>query len=81
MMSNEQMRAGRFEKWAKCRAIFSAIKKHLAAGGRVQVSTHTRSTVYTAKHEGMFSCGKTGVYVQAGKQKVDIFYTSIRLIN
>lgn len=81
MMTNEQMKAGRFAKWARCRMIFAAIKKHLAAGGRVQVTTYTRSTVYTAKHAAMFSSDKTGVYVQAGKAKVDISLTSIRLID
>ena len=80
-MTNAQMTKGRFERWAKVRAMLAAIQSHLAAGGRVQVSTHTRSTVYTAKHAGLFSATRSDVNVQQGKQRVSIMYCSVRLIS
>jgi hypothetical protein len=80
-MTNEQMIAGRFEKWAKCRKMHSAIVAHLRNDGRVQVTTYTRSTVYSLKHATWFTCGKTGVYVQAGKSRVDIKHCNVRLID
>lgn len=80
-MSNDEMRAGRFEQWARMRKLFAAITEHLKAGGRVQVSTYTHSTVYQPKHLAMFRCGKTGVYVQSGKRWNDIHFSGIRLID
>lgn len=82
MMTNEQMKPGRFAKWAKMRRMFSFIVDNLNAGNRIQVTTYTRSTVYTKKHVGLFTCGKTGVYVVSGKSKVDVSLAGIRaLIN
>ena len=36
------------------------INAHLSAGGAVMVCTHLRSTVYRAKHAGMFSAADNG---------------------
>ena len=50
-------------------AVFTAdrINAHLRAGGVVQVTTMTRSTVYEPRHAGMFRDGRDGLYVQRGR--------------
>ena len=46
------------------------LNEHLAAGGRVQVTTYGRSTIYQKRHAGMFSQGKDGnLYVASGRSK------------
>lgn len=45
----------------------------LRAGGVVQITTYTKSTLYTEKHAGWFIDGKPGtVYVRHGRGKVCI---------
>jgi hypothetical protein len=46
------------------------INAYLANGGYVQITTYTRSTVYSKKHAGYFTQGKDGnLYVKRGKSK------------
>lgn len=47
------------------------IAKHLRAGGRVQITTYTKSTIYDKRHADWFSNGKTSgeLYVRRGKHK------------
>lgn len=47
------------------------LNAHLSAGGRVQVTTYTRSTVYDSRHVGFFTQGaKTGaLYVAHGRSR------------
>lgn len=66
-MTNEQMKANRFYRWARARKKIAAIRKHLEQGHTVYVCTCTRATKYTAKHIDMFKAAKTGAYVQRGK--------------
>lgn len=70
MLTNEQMKKGRFQKWADARRMLRQIQETLQSGGVVQVTTRTRSTLYQKKHSGMFSARKDGVYVQSGKSVV-----------
>ncbi len=79
-MSNDEMQAGRFKRWADCRRMAGAINRHLAAGGQVQVTTYTRSTVYGPRFHGKIVAGKTGVYAPRGKGRVDISLCGIRFI-
>jgi hypothetical protein len=45
------------------------INAHLEAGGSVQVSTHSRATLYRKKHAGYFRSGKgQSLYVRSGKR-------------
>ena len=67
MLTNAQMTAGRFAKWARARKKVAWIKAQLAAGKTVQITTYTRATRYTAKHAEMFKATKGGAYVQRGK--------------
>ena len=45
------------------------LNQHLASGGVVQVTTYTRSTLYTKKHAGWFSEHAGNLYVRYGKGK------------
>lgn len=47
------------------------LNAHLKSGGVVQVTTYTKSTLYTSKHAGWFSTAKDGaLLVQSGNSKV-----------
>ena len=68
MLTNEQMKAGRFAKLARGRKIMARIEKCWNAGGVVRIGTCTRYTDYKAKHRGMIVMGKSGsIYVKSGK--------------
>lgn len=46
------------------------LNAHLAKGGAVQVTTYGRSTIYKARHAGMFTDGADGsLYVARGRSK------------
>ena len=62
-ITNSEMKAGRFAKWAEAR---------LAEGRQVCVSTMTNCTKYSAKHADMFSATKSGLYVQHGKRWLNL---------
>lgn len=59
-------------------ARLAAIQTHLANGGTVRVSTYTQATVYDKRHVGMFSANTSGLYVQRGKRKDCLNFTTIR---
>lgn len=67
MLTNDQMKAGRYATWAKARKKVAWIAAQLAKGNTVQLTTYTRATRYTAKHASMFKASKAGAYVQRGK--------------
>ncbi len=71
LRDNNTLQASRAETFAK-------IQDTLAAGMRVQVSTHYKSTVYEPKHVGMFKLADGSLYVQRGKSWDCIDYCSIR---
>jgi len=66
-ITNEQMKANRFKKWADARKRYNWIMENLRAGRTVYVTTYTKATKYTAKHAEMFKATKGGLYVQRGK--------------
>ena len=81
-MRNQDMRAGRIAKLCKGRKKFRAIQDALENGKRVNVITHTRGTIYDKRQLDMFSIDKSGsVFVQRGKSKDCIDFTSIRISN
>jgi hypothetical protein len=67
MISNEEMKAVRYGRWAAARELYAKIQDTLNAGGIVMMSTYTKHTQYEKKHIDMFRCTKDGVYVQRGK--------------
>ena len=61
--------------------IIHKIKVHLANGGKVQIITHTRSTMYDARHIEMFKVGRDGSpLVQRGRSWDAFRYACVRLV-
>ncbi len=56
-----------------------ALNTHLSGGGSVQVTTYLRSTIYTAKHAGMFFERGDNLYVKRGRY-ADCLSTGNRLL-
>lgn len=77
MLTNDQMKANRFYRWYKARKMISAIKKHLAEGRTVYVSTMTKATKYSAKHIDMFKASRSGAYVQSGNKWLCIDFCKV----
>lgn len=74
-MSNTQMVAGRFLRWANSRRLVRDITAHLLKGGTVYISTYTRATKFsTPAHAAMFKATRTGAYAQYGKKWLCIDY-------
>lgn len=78
-MTNDQMKANRFARWAKARKQYAAIIAALSAGKTVVVATQLKATKYTAKHAEMFVCKKDGLYVRHGKSLNFIGWSSIQV--
>jgi hypothetical protein len=66
-LSNSQMIAGRFLRYARARKAIAWIKAQLAAGRIVQLATYTKATNYDARHADMFKATKAGAFVRRGK--------------
>jgi hypothetical protein len=66
-LTNSQMIAGRFLRYARARKRIAWIKAHLAAGCIAQLATYTKATNYHARHADMFKETKTGAFVRRGK--------------
>ena len=66
-LTNSQMIAGRFLRYARARQRVAWIKAQLTAGRIVQLATYTKATNYHAHHAGMFKATKAGAFVQRGK--------------
>jgi len=61
--------------------IINKIRTHLANGGRVQITTYTRSVMYDARHIDSFKVGRDGSpLVQRGRTWDDFRYASVKLI-
>lgn len=67
MLTNAQMTANRFARWAKARAKLAKITEAMNAGATITVTTYGRQLRLTAKHADMLKATKTGLYVQRGK--------------
>lgn len=78
MLTNAQMKAGRFLRWHKARKSEAWIKARLAEGCTVMISSYTKATKLTAKHAWAISSDRVGVYLQSGKRFNDISGCSIK---
>ncbi len=78
-MTNDEMNPGRFLRWQQARRTAAMIAAHLASGGEVVVGTHTRATVYSRRHAGLFRATRSGLYVRSGQRWDCIDYCTIRL--
>jgi len=77
-MTNDQMKANRFARWANARKRIAFIVSNLQAGKTVQLTTYTKATRYTAKHIEMFKATKSGAFVQSGKNWLCIDGVDVR---
>lgn len=68
MLTNDQMKPGRFARWAFARRLHRKIVAHLDAGGIVDLGTSVRVTRFKKQHRDMFRAGKDGLYIQSGKR-------------
>lgn len=66
-ISNQDMKSGRFARWAASRQRINFITRQLAAGRTVVLATHLRAWELNAKHAAMLKATKTGAYMQRGK--------------
>ena len=66
-ITNPQMIAGRFLRYARARNRVAWIKAQLAAGRVVQLTTYTKATSYDARQADMFKATKAGAFVRRGK--------------
>lgn len=68
MLTNSQMKPGRFLKLHRSRKALRFIRENLEAGRMVQIATNTRATRFKRQHLDMFKVGRDGnLYVQRGK--------------
>ena len=69
MLTNEQMKAGRYLKLARGRKLFRRMNACWDAGGLVRIGTATRYTDLRPKHREMVRrLGKSGsLYMQRGR--------------
>lgn len=74
-MTNTQMKAGRFLRWAKARQTYARIVETISNGGSVIIGSHTHARQY--KHAEQFKCGKDGVYVARGKNWDSLVFSRI----
>lgn len=79
MLTNEQMKAGRFAKLAKGRNILRRMNETWDRGGLVRIGTATRYTDLLPKHRDMVWIGKSGsLYLRRGKNSDCIDYCSFQ---
>ena len=77
-LTNSQMKAGRFLRYALARKRVAWIKAQLAAGRIVQLITYTKATRYHARHADMFKATKAGAFVRRGKGWDCIDFSDLR---
>jgi len=77
-MSNENMKANRYLRMYENKKLYNSIVAEIAKGLAIQVSTYTKSKIYTKAEQ--FKLGKTGVYVQRGKNWDCINSSAIRSV-
>ncbi len=71
-MTNEQMKANRFAAWARYRKLHRQIIEQLSNGRVVIASTYLRHIKLTAKNNGNLKATRNGLWMQSGKNWVDI---------
>lgn len=76
-MTNEQMKEGRFFKWANYRKMIANIQATLVSDGVVIIATHLKKTQYDKRHADMFKANQTGAFVQRGKNWDCITFSSV----
>ncbi len=80
VLSNDQMKANRYGRWAVARKLIRHIVTNLEAGNDVYLCTYTKATRYQRKHAAMFKANRNGAWVQRGKSWVCINFTPVRIV-
>lgn len=70
MLSNADMKANRYYRWAEARRKHREIVQHLHNGGKVIIPTYTRATLHKREHAEMFKATKAGLCVQRGRRGI-----------
>lgn len=78
MLTNEQMKANRYGRWAAARKLVNRIQSTLNAGGYVVIGTYTKAVQYDSRHADYFKATRNGAYVQRGKTWDCIDYCGFR---
>jgi hypothetical protein len=78
MITNDQMKANRYGRWADARKLVNEIQSVLSEGGYVVMATYLKAWQYDQRHVGMFKATKSGAYVLRGKKWECIDYCGIR---
>lgn len=78
LMSNEDMRSGRFLRWHTARRKAAWIAARLAEGLTVYVVTYTKATKLSAKHADSIKATKSGLYMRSGKSWICIDGCALR---
>lgn len=78
MLTNSEMKAGRFARWALARRKLAFIRSNIEAGRTVQVANYLHAYRLTSKHVEMVKATKSGLYLQRGKRWDCIDGCSIR---
>jgi len=69
MLSNDQMKPGRYLRLAKGRRLYRRMQACWDCGGFVRIGTATRYWDLKAKHRDLVQIGKSGsLYMARGKQ-------------
>ena len=77
MLTNEQMKPGRFLRQHEARRRYNWIMSRFDAGLNVQLGTYTRTIRCAPKHRDMFRLTRTDVLLQRGKNWDSIMLCSL----
>jgi hypothetical protein len=77
MLTNSQMVANRFGRWALARRKLAWITTQVNSGKTVYVATYTKITAIKAKHLPQVKATKTGLYIQHGRKWLNADYCKI----
>ncbi len=81
-MTNDEMKPGRFLRWARARKKVAAIQAHLLAGGEVVIANYCHATCLTkAAHAEFVKADKTGSYIRSGKKWLCFDGNAVRFIS
>jgi hypothetical protein len=79
MLTNTEMKAGRFLKLHKGRRLLARMEAAWDAGGFVRIGTATRYSDIHAKHRELITLGKSGsLYMARGKSRDCIDFCSFQ---
>jgi hypothetical protein len=77
-MDINKMKAGRYRRMYVDKKLYNEILTEIARGLAIQVTTYTKSKIYTKASQ--FRLGRDGVYVQRGKNWDCIRGASVRSV-